>query len=34
MLIFCSPHNPGGRVWEIEELQEVANFVAKMTFYL
>lgn len=26
MLIFCSPHNPGGRVWEIEELKEVAKF--------
>lgn len=26
MLIFCSPHNPGGRVWTREELQQVADF--------
>ena len=26
MLIFCSPHNPGGRVWSVNELQKVANF--------
>ncbi|WP_299844989.1 MalY/PatB family protein [uncultured Paracoccus sp.] len=26
MLILCSPHNPGGRVWTAEELRQVAEF--------
>ncbi len=26
MLILCSPHNPGGRVWTRDELQAVADF--------
>jgi cysteine-S-conjugate beta-lyase len=26
MLILCSPHNPGGRVWTAEELRAVADF--------
>ena len=26
MVILCSPHNPGGRVWTQEELQGVADF--------
>ncbi|WP_347139522.1 MalY/PatB family protein [Paracoccus sp. SSK6] len=26
LLILCSPHNPGGRVWTPEELREVADF--------
>lgn len=26
MLILCSPHNPGGRVWSQDELQATANF--------
>ncbi|MGB3316196.1 MAG: MalY/PatB family protein [Albidovulum sp.] len=26
MLILCSPHNPGGRVWTEEELRGVADF--------
>lgn len=26
MLILCSPHNPVGRVWRKEELQELADF--------
>lgn len=26
MLILCSPHNPGGRVWTVEELRGVAAF--------
>ncbi len=29
MLMFCSPHNPGGRVWTQEELQGVADFCVK-----
>ena len=28
MLILCSPHNPGGRVWTEAELREVAGFCA------
>lgn len=26
MLVLCSPHNPGGRVWTIDELREIAAF--------
>ena len=26
MLILCSPHNPGGRVWSVTELRAVAAF--------
>lgn len=26
MVILCSPHNPGGRVWSREELEQVAAF--------
>ena len=26
MLILCSPHNPGGRVWTLDELQATADF--------
>ena len=26
MLILCSPHNPGGRVWTVTELRAVADF--------
>ena len=29
MVILCSPHNPGGRVWTKSELQEVAKFAKK-----
>jgi cysteine-S-conjugate beta-lyase len=29
MLILCSPHNPGGRVWTVQELCEVADFCVK-----
>ena len=29
MLILCSPHNPGGRVWTREELRAVADFCVK-----
>jgi len=29
MLIFCSPHNPGGRVWTREELEQVADFARR-----
>lgn len=26
MLILCSPHNPGGRVWTPQELRQIADF--------
>lgn len=29
MLVFCSPHNPGGRVWTKAELQGVADFAKR-----
>jgi cystathionine beta-lyase len=29
MLILCSPHNPGGRVWTADELREVAAFCVR-----
>jgi cystathionine beta-lyase len=29
MLILCSPHNPGGRVWSADELRQVAGFCHK-----
>jgi len=29
MVIFCSPHNPGGRVWNDEELAGVASFARR-----
>ncbi|MDB6176783.1 PatB family C-S lyase [Paracoccus sp. Z330] len=29
IMILCSPHNPGGRVWTPEELREVADFCTR-----
>lgn len=29
MMILCSPHNPGGRVWTAEELRQIADFCVK-----
>ncbi|MEE9453786.1 MAG: MalY/PatB family protein [Paracoccaceae bacterium] len=29
MVILCSPHNPGGRVWSQNELRALANFCVK-----
>jgi len=34
MLILCSPHNPGGRVWTRAELQGVADFCARHNLVL
>ena len=28
MVILCSPHNPGGRVWSVDELRALADFCA------
>lgn len=29
ILLFCHPHNPGGRVWTLEELKRVASIAKK-----
>lgn len=29
MLVLCSPHNPGGRVWSREELRAIADFCVR-----
>ena len=29
LLLLCSPHNPGGRVWSVDELRAVADFCVK-----
>lgn len=29
MLILCSPHNPGGRVWSKDELTQIADFARR-----
>jgi cysteine-S-conjugate beta-lyase len=29
MFILCSPHNPGGRVWTVDELRQIAAFCVK-----
>ncbi|KAF0176033.1 MAG: cystathione beta-lyase [Rhodobacteraceae bacterium] len=34
MLILCSPHNPGGRVWSPAELQRVADFCKRHNLLL
>lgn len=34
MLILCSPHNPGGRVWSAEELRGVAEFATRHNLIL
>jgi cysteine-S-conjugate beta-lyase len=34
MMILCSPHNPGGRVWTREELQGVAAFCVRHNLIL
>ena len=26
VVIFCSPHNPGGRVWSLDEMHQLADF--------
>lgn len=34
VLLFCSPHNPVGRVWTKEELEKVANIAVKHDLYV
>ena len=34
MMILCSPHNPGGRVWSVEELRGVAEFCKRHNLLL
>lgn len=33
-IILCNPHNPVGRVWSYEELEQVANLCAKYNVYV
>jgi cystathionine beta-lyase len=34
LLILCSPHNPGGRIWTPEELRQVADFCTRRDLIL
>jgi cystathionine beta-lyase len=34
IVFFCSPHNPGGRVWERDEIRAVVNFCIERDLYL
>lgn len=34
LVVMCSPHNPGGRVWTKEEIQDLANFCARQNLVL
>lgn len=34
ILLFCSPHNPGGRVWKKEELEKLAEIAIKHQLYV
>ncbi len=34
LIIFCSPHNPGGRVWSREEIQALADFAVRNDLYI
>lgn len=34
MLIFCNPHNPMGRIWEKEEISELANLCDRYGVFL
>jgi cystathionine beta-lyase len=34
MMILCSPHNPGGRVWTTEELRGIADFCLRHNLIL
>ncbi|MDA8585296.1 PatB family C-S lyase [Rhodobacteraceae bacterium] len=29
VVTFCSPHNPGGRIWSVDEIKELAAFCAR-----
>ncbi len=34
IMLFCSPHNPGGKVWSINELRNIARFCTKYDLIL
>lgn len=34
MLIFCNPHNPVGRVWSRQELEQVADICLRHGVFL
>ena len=33
-MFFCSPHNPGGNVWSVEEIRALASFCAERNLIL
>ena len=34
VFLLCSPHNPGGRVWRKEELQQMADICVENDMYI
>ena len=34
VLILCNPHNPGGRVWTMDELRRIAEYLYWKTIRL
>ncbi|CRH90100.1 Cystathionine beta-lyase PatB [Chlamydia trachomatis] len=34
LYILCSPHNPGGRVWSVEELEKIGQICQKHSILL
>ena len=34
IVFFCSPHNPGGNVWSVEEIRALASFCAERNLIL
>ena len=34
MVLLCSPHNPGGRVWSVDELRQLAGFCERRDLIL
>ena len=34
LVIFCSPHNPGGRLWSADEIKALTDFCAKHDLWL
>ncbi len=34
LVVLCSPHNPGGRVWSAEEIRQVADFCLERGLFL
>ena len=34
MLVLCTPHNPGGRIWDKEELEKIADICLRHQVYV